>query len=64
MSSQVAFDHRRALLYIAAATGLAVVIGSLKYDSIGGGIALGLAVGIGATIGIAFLEIASRYRNR
>lgn len=63
MSSQVVFDLRHALLYIAAATGLAVVIGSLKYGSIGGGVALGLAIGIGATIGIAFLEVVSRYRD-
>ncbi|GKZ15315.1 hypothetical protein HAL_31960 [Haladaptatus sp. T7] len=64
MSDQVAFDLRRALLYIAAATGLAVIIGSLRYGTIGGGIALGLAIGIGATIGIGFLEGVSRYRNR
>jgi hypothetical protein len=64
MSGQVTFDLHHALRYIAAATGLAVIIGSLKYSSIEGGVALGLAIGIGTTIGIAFLEIVSRYRNR
>ena len=61
MSGHIPFDLRRALRYIAAATGLAVIIGVLEQGSIGGGLVLGLAVGIGITIGLVLFEVASRY---
>lgn len=61
MSRNRLFNYRRALRYIAIATGFAIFIGYLQQGSIGGGLALGFAVGIGVTIGLFGFAIATRY---
>lgn len=61
MSDRVPFSLRRGLLYIGAATLLAIVVGVFQQGSLGGGLVLGLAVGVGVAIGLAVFEIASQY---
>ncbi|KTG09900.1 hypothetical protein AUR64_09755 [Haloprofundus marisrubri] len=60
MSSQILFRLRRALRYVAAAAGLAVVIGYFQQGSIEAGLLFGLAVGAGVAIGLVLFEVASR----
>lgn len=57
MTGRVPFDLRRAVVYILAATGLAVGIGTLQQGSVSAGLVLGLAVGVGVTIGLVIFEI-------
>ena len=53
----------RAAAYVAAATLLAVGIGTLRDGSIGDGLALGVAVAVGVAVGLLGFEIVSEYRR-
>jgi hypothetical protein len=53
----------RAAAYVAAATLLAVVVGTLREGSVGGGLALGVAVAVGVSAGLLGFELVTRDRR-
>lgn len=53
-------DLRRVGRYVALTTAVAVVVGVLRQGSLVGGLLFGLAIGVGAAVGLLAFEVASR----